>query len=245
MVFKFLRSRRSRVSERLDSVEEKVQAMFRHDRREFDLAVAALLGDAVANDVRGELRATDQQVNQLEREIRRELLVHASVFGGIDSPSVLVYMSIVKDIERVGDYAKNLLDLALDGARLGELADAAEWRRVAADVAQMIDGTGAAFRTRDGGRCRALRMRGDALLHRCDEEVSVLIRRDDPGPQAVARALAWRYLKRVVAHLMNVLSAVIMPLDRLDYFDEDPEDRADHRDSSGPPPSGGMAPVAR
>jgi phosphate uptake regulator len=242
MVFKFLR--RNRVSERLDSVEEKVQAMFRHDRREFDLAVAALLGDAVASEVRGELRAADQQVNQLEREIRRELLVHASVFGGIDSPSVLVYMSIVKDIERVGDYAKNLLDLALDGARLGELADAAEWRRVAADVAQMIDDTGAAFRTRDGSRCHALRARGDAVLHRSDEEVSALIRSADPGAQAVARALAWRYVKRVVAHLMNVLSAVIMPLDRLDYFDEDPEDRADARDSSGARP-GGAAPPAR
>jgi len=242
MIFDFLR-RRSRVSERLDSVEEKVQAMFGHDRREFDLAVAALLGDAVANDVRGELRAMDQQVNQLEREIRRELLVHASVFGGIDSPTVLVYMSIVKDIERVGDYAKNLLDIAVDGARLGELPDAAEWRRVAADVAQMIDDTGAAFRTRDGGRCRALRMHGDALLHRCDEEVSALIRRDDPGPQAVARALAWRYVKRVVAHLMNVLSAVIMPLDRLDYFDEDPEDRADHRDSPAARPGGTAHPA--
>jgi hypothetical protein len=44
-------------------------------------------------------------------------------------------------------------------------------------------------------------------------------------PQAVPRALAHRYLKRVVAHLMNLLTAVIMPLDRLDYFDEDPEDR--------------------
>jgi phosphate uptake regulator len=229
MVFDFLR-RRNRVSERLDSVEDKVQAMFRLDRSEFDLAVAALLGDAVANDVRAELRATDRQVNQLEREIRRELLVHASVFGGIDSPTVLVYMSIVKDIERVGDYAKNLLDLAVDGARLGELPEAAEWRRVAADVAQMVDDTGAAFRARDGARCRALRVRGDTLLHRCDEEVSALIRRDDPGAQAVARALAWRYLKRIVAHLMNVLSAVIMPLDRLDYFDEDPEDRADPRD---------------
>jgi phosphate uptake regulator len=228
MVFNFLR--RSRVTERLDSVEEKVQAMFRHDRHEFDLAVSALLGEAVASGVRGELRAADQQVNQLEREIRRELLVHASVFGGIDSPSVLVYMSIVKDIERVGDYAKNLLDLAMDGARFGELPEGAEWHRVAADVAQMIDDTGAAFRSRDGDRCRALRARGDALLHRCDQEVSALIRRDDPGAQAVARALAWRYIKRVVAHLMNVLSAVIMPLDRLDYFDEDPEDRAGPHD---------------
>jgi hypothetical protein len=52
------------------------------------------------------------------------------------------------------------------------------------------------------------------------------VRRDEPGTQAVARALTHRYLKRVIAHLMNVLSAVIMPLDKLDYFDEDPEDRS-------------------
>jgi len=44
--------------------------------------------------------------------------------------------------------------------------------------------------------------------------------------QAVAVALAHRYLKRIVAHGMNVLSAVVMPVDRLDYFDEDPEDRS-------------------
>ena len=35
----------------------------------------------------------------------------------------------------------------------------------------------------------------------------------------------YRYYKRIVAHLMNLLSAVVMPLDRLDYYDEAPEDR--------------------
>ena len=81
------------------------------------------------------------------------------------------------------------------------------------------------------GRVRAdevnqeLRQRGDELLDVFDERVSGLIRAEDPGAQAVARALAHRYCKRVVAHLMNLLSAVTMPLDRLDYFDEDPEDR--------------------
>jgi hypothetical protein len=51
------------------------------------------------------------------------------------------------------------------------------------------------------------------------------VRGEDTGPMGVARALAHRYLKRIVAHVMNILSAVVMPLDRLDYFDEDPEDR--------------------
>jgi len=224
MVFKFLRGG-GEGNERLESIEAKVQTMLRHDRREFELAMSALLGEVVAQEVNAELRATDRQVNQLEREIRRELVVHSSVFGGIDSPSVLVYMSVVKDIERVGDYAKNLLDLAIDGATLATAPDAEEWSRLRKEVSQFITDAGEAFHGRSGERSRALRTQGDALLHLFDERVSAMIRTEDPGPQAVARALAYRYLKRVVAHLMNLLSAVIMPLDRLDYFDEDPEDR--------------------
>ena len=42
---------------------------------------------------------------------------------------------------------------------------------------------------------------------------------------AVARALLYRYVNRIVAHLMNVMTAVVMPLDRLDYWDEDKMDR--------------------
>ena len=212
-------------TEPLERVQEQVREMVRHDRREFDLAMSALLGDVVAAEVNREVRATDQQVNRLEREIRRELVVHSSVFGGIDSPSVLVYMSVVKDIERVGDYAKNLLDLALDGVNLAGLPDEAEWRRTSGQVSQFITAAGEVFNTADAAAGRELRTRGDALLHLFDDRVSALVRGQDEAPQAVGRALAYRYLKRVVAHLMNLISAVTMPLDKLDYFDEDPEDR--------------------
>jgi phosphate uptake regulator len=222
MVFKFLRGEgRSR----LEGIEERVQTMLGYDRLEFDLAMSALLGRTRAEEVNQELRETDQKVNRLEREIRRELVVHASVFGGIQSPAVLVYMSVVKDIERVGDYAKNLLDLARDGADFSDAPNFAFWQELANEISEFIGGAGEAFRTRDAVRSRALRKRGDELLDLFDSRVSSLIRENDPGSQAVARALAHRYCKRVVAHLMNLLSAVIMPLDRLDYFDEDPEDR--------------------
>ena len=222
MVFKFLRGDGG---ERLESIEAKVQAMLANDRHEFDLAMSALLGDVPASEVNDEVRATDKKVNQLEREIRRELVVHSSVFGGIDSPTVLVYMSVVKDIERVGDYAKNLLDLARDGADLSKAPNAAEWRKLSAEISTFIADAGRAFHARDSARSRTLRQQGDRLLSFFDERVSVLIRQDPPESQAVPRALAHRFLKRVVAHLMNLLSAVIMPMDRLDYFDEDPEDR--------------------
>jgi len=220
-------------SERLDSIEAKVQTMLSHDRHEFDLAMGALLGDRVAEEVNPDLRSTDRKVNRLEREIRRELLVHASVFKGIDLPAILIYMSVVKDIERVGDYAKNILDLALDGANFSEASDAGEWRRLWTEISQFITDAGAVFQDRNVERGRRLRTRGDAMLNLFDERVSVLVREGAPGAQAAAYALAYRYLKRVVAHLMNLISAVIMPLDKLDYFDEDPEDRIGREENAG------------
>ena len=223
MIFKFLRGEGST---RLEGIEAKVQTMLILDRYEFDLAMSALLGNVEASQVNDELRATDKKVNGLEREIRRELIVHASVFGGIDSPAVLVYMSVVKDVERVGDYAKNLLDLALEGADFSKAPNFDSWRRLAAQISQFISDAGAAFHARDAARSRALRQQGDELLGYFDQRVSTLIRQDPPEPQAVPRALAHRFLKRIVAHLMNLLSAVIMPMDQLDYFEVDPEDRS-------------------
>lgn len=224
MPFKFLRGGGG---ERLERIEAKVQAMFGHDRHEFDLAMSALVGDVSPVDVNTELRSTDQKVNQLEREIRRDLVVHASVYGGIDTPAVLIYMSIVKDIERLGDYAKNLLDLARDGANFSRTQEEVEWRRLAADISRFIAQAGDVFQARDTERARQMLGPGGQLLTLFDERVSALVRGDGDPTQSVARALAYRYLKRIIAHLMNVLSAVIMPVDKLDYFDEDPEDRLD------------------
>jgi Na+/phosphate symporter len=222
MAFKFLWGRGN---EPLERIEAKVQTMLTFDREEFELAMSALLGEVVAADVNSQLRSTDQRVNQLEREIRRELVVHTSVLGAIETPSVLVFMSIVKDIERIGDYAKNLLDLGLDGANFSTEPDAEEWRRLTTDIAQYMADVGDAFGRRDAEKARMLLQPGGDLLGLFDDRVSALVRDEVEGGQRVARALAHRYLKRVVAHLMNVLSAVVMPVDKLDYFDEDPEDR--------------------
>lgn len=211
--------------ERLEGIEEKLQLMLTRVREEFDLAMSALLGDVAAAEVNLQIRALDREVNGLEREIRRELLVHTSVAGAIDTPVVLVYMSVVKDIERVGDYSKNLLDLARDGANMAETPERDDWRRLAAEVSRYITDSAAAFGARDERRSRELLRGQDKLLGNFDSHVSELVRSADPPAQAVAVALAYRYMKRVTAHLMNLLSAVVMPLDRLDFFDERGQDR--------------------
>lgn len=217
MVFRFLRGEGD---ESIDRIETTVQEMFVRDRREFDLAMSALLGDAVVAEVNVELRASDRRVNELERAIRRELAVHTSVYGGIDTPAVLIYMSIVKDVERLGDYAKNLVDLARDGAHFAELPDVDEWRRLTADVGALLTATAAAFASREEAAARQVIDPAVELLAMFDRRVAGLVRGTDAGAQPVARALAYRYLKRIVAHLVNVMSAVVMPVDQIDYLDE-------------------------
>jgi phosphate transport system protein len=222
MVFGF---HRDGDADRLDRIEATLQRMFVDDAHAYHLAMRALLDGEQPHLVGAELRATDHRVNEAEREIRRELVVHASVHGGIDTPAILVYMSIVKDVERIGDYAKNLFDLAADEAELHTSAAVEDLRGFRVEVAQLIPDVAAAFDARDDELARPLLSRGDQLLDTFDDRVSDLVRGTAQDPQAVAVALTYRYLKRIVAHLMNVLSAVVMSLDQLDYFDEDPEDR--------------------
>ena len=81
-------------------------------RHMFDTASNAFLGGTDLEVIREDLFATDKRINRGERQIRRELVVHASVHGATEFPPCLVLMSIVKDAERVGDYGKNLFDLA-------------------------------------------------------------------------------------------------------------------------------------
>ncbi len=223
MVFSF---RREGDAERLDRIEATLQQMITDDLHAFDLAMSALLGERSPHEIGAELRATDHGVNAAERDIRRELVVHASVLGAIDTPAILIYMSIVKDIERIGDYAKNLFDLAVDGVDLSTGMHTGEITSLATEVPDFLRAAADIFEQRDEERAKTHLRSGDALLDRFDARVSELVKEEHPDHQAVAVALAHRYLKRIVAHGMNVLSAVVMPVDRLDYFDEDPEDRS-------------------
>lgn len=216
-MFRFLRGEDD---ERLDRIEAIVQEMFERDREEFDLAMSALLGEKPVEEVNPALRSSDQRVNALERAIRRELAVHASVFGGIDTPAVLVYMSIVKDVERLGDYAKNLVDLARDGANFSSLPDVDAWRELGGRIGRQMTEAAAAFGSRDMATARRVVEASKPLMGEFDRRVTALVRGTDTDPQPVARALAYRYLKRVVAHVTNVLTAVINPVDQLDFLDK-------------------------
>lgn len=214
-----------RGSDSLDLIEAQVQAMLDRNVTTFGLAADALFGRVAASDVMQPIRKSDRKVNRAEREIRRELIVHAGVAGPVDFPLMLVYMSIIKDIERVGDYAKNVWDLANDGFTLAGADDSADWQTRIERTKTLIGQAATIFHDRDIDGATTLLPEVDSWLSDFDAEVSAWVQSDAGASHAVPRALLNRYLKRITAHLMNVMTAVVMPFDRLDYWDEDKIDR--------------------
>ena len=65
-------------------------------------------GEDHDENAQDKVHKADAEVNELERTIRRALMTHLSIPGNsVDAPYSLLLMSLVKDVERLGDYAKN------------------------------------------------------------------------------------------------------------------------------------------
>ena len=204
----------------LSQIDAQVQRMINDARHTFDLAMNALTGGPVAT-IADEVRRTDRQINVTEMEIRRELVVHASVHGGVDTPEVLVFMNMIKDLERIGDYNKNIFDLADDGVSMAEAPDLDQMLGYRDEISSRIALMGELLTTRDEDRARAYIARGDEIRRDFDARIIELLHSTETAMVAVPRALLYRFLKRVTAHSLNVVSAIVMPVDRLGYFDED------------------------
>ena len=209
----------------LENIEVQVQRMVNDARHTFDLALSAITGGAVET-VADEIRTTDRQINSTEIEIRRALIVHASVHGGIDTPAVLAFMNMIKDIERIGDYNKNIFDLAEEGVSFTESPELESILSLRDEVSSRISLMGEIFGVRDKERARTYIERGDELRRDFDQRVTELVHSTEAAVTAVPKALLFRFLKRVTAHSSNVVSAVIMPVDQLDYFDESEDTRS-------------------
>jgi len=208
----------------LEKMRQQLGEMLVEGRHIFDAAANAFLGGADPEVVRENLFATDKRINDLERQIRRELVVHGSVHGTSQLPTCLVLMSIVKDAERIGDYSKNLFDLAVvkQKSKDGFHGDLVHHKN---EVSDLLRQAFELYGRQDEKSAKAFLDRGDKLQDYYDDQVEKLLSEDPGTVQPVATALCYRYYKRVVAHALNIITSLVMPVDQLDYFDEDPDTR--------------------
>jgi len=167
------------------------------------------------------IKDKDQEINRYEREVRRNVFNHLAVGGTTKLPSALVLVSIIIDIERIGDYTKNMVELAL--AHPGKLKGGKfekDLQRVEAAVEDNFVKTRACFESGDKNAALKLLEEYKWVNDVCDDSLDGLIQEDNkdirPG-DAVALGIYFRWLKRVNSHLRNITTSVVNPFDRIGF----------------------------
>ncbi|MDP6579527.1 MAG: PhoU domain-containing protein [Vicinamibacterales bacterium] len=179
-------------------------------------------GDATPES-RTRIYDLDVEVNQLERSIRKRIVAHLSIPGSrVDVPYCLLLMSLAKDVERLGDYAKNLSEVVdVRDAPLPDDEVVGELREIRRGVEAAFQAAAHIFEASDREQAMQMIQHGRDMAHRCDALITRIGRGGYDGETTTALVLATRFYKRIGGHVMNILSSVVMPLHKIDYYDED------------------------
>jgi phosphate uptake regulator len=198
-------------------------------RHSFDLATLALLTATDAESVADNIRETDDRINQAEQDLRSELIVHVSVQGTYDIGSVIAFTLLLKKIERIGDQAKNILDLAENGVSLADNANIAELQAEQQTVSSLFGEAGDLLGLADPSEEQVDEYSDRAYAIATDYQAKIdeFMSSERPGREVVPLAIYYRYLKRIVANLIGIVRTSSEPLPTVDYLDEGATDTED------------------
>tara|TARA_B100000676_G_scaffold287301_1_gene317703 strand:+ start:461 stop:1132 length:672 start_codon:yes stop_codon:yes gene_type:complete len=173
------------------------------------------------NEPKIDIADSDKRVNRYERNVRRKVITHLSVTGD-DVSAGLVVVSVVIDIERIGDYTKNIYELAkmhpprLNGGSLEDKVADVEKR-----TSDLFQRTAKAFKEGDENVAREIMAEyKEQLAADFDEIIEAVVggKADDlSSANAAAIALYVRYLKRISSHLRTIVTSVVNPFPRIGY----------------------------
>lgn len=175
------------------------------------------------NKVIKSIKQRDEIINQYHRDIRKKVVTYYSVSKDIlNIDSGLVLLNMVVDIERVGDYSKNILDLAKHHPKkLVSEKVSDDLRIIEKAVIERFKNTVIAIETMDEDIAGKLIKSYRSDLGKISDNLvaSSISGNFQIGEEhrASSMVLYARYLKRIGAHLKNITSVVVNPFESIGY----------------------------
>lgn len=189
----------------------------------FDRSASALWVDSDFEAEQKAVHERDIEVNRAERGIRRRIVRHLAINPSPRTNEALVLMSVVKDAERLGDYCKNIIDVRRYRGQepVGTEPLVASLKELQRDIDLVLGSTADIFRDSDADGAKQVLKAVAEITKRCEALIDGVLAEDQlTNRQAVCVTLTARYFRRVAAHAGNIATAVVMPLHKLDFFDE-------------------------
>ncbi len=205
----------------LHQVLEEFKKMLDDTQTMFISVCKRLIDNNQEPGLKDKIYSIDKQVNDLQKDIRKRVVEHLSIQPSVDVSTCLLLMSVVKDAERLGDYAKNLYEVTtlmekpLNKGKYQELFSSIE-----DEILELFKETTKAFIESDETKAAETWKHKIKINKRCDHIIEKLAKSRLSVNEAVCFTLMARHFKRISSHLTNIATSVILPLTDLDYFDE-------------------------
>jgi len=208
----------------LSKVLEDFKNMLENGEQMFALVSKKLIHNESQENMKKTIYALDKKINTAEKEIRKRIVEHLTIQPSVDVSTSLLLMSVIKDAERVGDYAKNLYEVSnlmakpIDPKKYKQLFNGIE-----EEIAKLFKQTKQAFIESDEDKAMKSWTYKKEIASRCEETLEKLAKESLSLSvnEAVCFALMARHFKRISSHLTNIATSVILPITELDYYDED------------------------
>jgi phosphate uptake regulator len=168
-----------------------------------------------------EIRRRDKIVNKYEQDVRRKVMTHCTVQGPTAVPGGMALVSIIIDIERIGDYTKNIVDLAKNHpTRLLGGAFEKDLQRIEAAVKDNFARSRTIVESSNEKAALELLKEYEWVSVQCDDSLWDIVREKDkdiPSGEAASLALYFRWLKRINAHLRNITTSIVNPFEKIGF----------------------------
>ncbi|HOP05976.1 MAG TPA: PhoU domain-containing protein [candidate division Zixibacteria bacterium] len=204
----------------LDEAFKNTLTMIEFDQKLFD-ACRHTLREEDTDQLPFDVKKADQEINRYEWEVRRQVLTHLSIAGTQHLVPGLVLVSIVIDVERIGDYTKNMADLA------GKHKQRLQAGKYEATIVEIEKHISEAFpqvldilKNQEEAKARELMGHEKEIGTKSEQIMDDLARGLSPeftSHDAVCLALYARYLKRINAHLTNIASSIVNPFPKIGF----------------------------
>ena len=169
-----------------------------------------------------DLRKIDWEINSKQRAVRKKVFEHLAISQGEGLLTGLILVSIVIDLERIGDYTKNMADLKemLPGG-IDEEEYSKQVEELVLLTEKLFDQTLEAFRDSNKTAASTAAKNFSEISQTCNRVLKECFSSTAGSPMVpksmLAVVLVLRYVKRVSAHLHNIASATGGPFHRIGY----------------------------
>ncbi len=180
-----------------------------------------VLRESDSNKFEYDINEQDSKINKFQREVRKDVFNHLAMSGTEELSSGMVLASIVIDLERIGDFTKNIVEIAQNHPQrlhAGDFED--ELITLERAVEDIFGRTIYCFKNSDEKAAFNLLKEYKWMSKAFDAKIQSLMRGEDTAITtggAVALAIYLRALKRIFAHLRNVISSVVNPFYRIGF----------------------------